>query len=419
MKRTVRALLVMVGCAFAVTAQAESTTLTIAAARAVDQIVKAAVPVWKRLHPDIDIKIISREYTEHHEAMLDSFVAESSSVDVTTLEFDYIGLFAESGGLEDLSRAPYRAPLYRKKFVDYTFPLAMSSSGQLIAVPTDIGPGTLVYRKDIVDKAEISESDLTDSWESFIESGKKIKAVTGVYLLSHARNIKDIVIRSNLANGEGIYFDKNKKVIVDRPRFVRAFTLAKAVRDAKLDMKLNTWSREWADSVKHGAVATQTMGAWIGGHLASYAPTTKGLWRATNLPNGAYAFWGGTFYGIPKKSKNKELAWEFIQFMTLNKTMQLNAFKSLDVFPALLEAHIDPFFDQPVEFFGGQKVRVIWRDAARRIPSIDINKYDLVATGIVNVELDKVLDEGKDIKTALADAKVQIESYIRNSVLPP
>ena len=39
------------------------------------------------------------------------------------------------------------------------------------------------------------------------------------------------------------------------------------------------------------------------------------------------------------------------------------------------------------------------------INALDVNKLDNIADEIINTELDKVLDRGKDIHTALADAK--------------
>ncbi len=395
-------------------AHAENITLTVAAFPAVDQIVKAAVPAWKKLHPHVDVKVVGREYADHHNAMTIALATGSNQADVMAVELGFLGRFAEGGGLEDLGKAPYNGAQYAAKWVSYTVPLATSSAGNLVAFPTDIGPGTLFYRQDILQKAGVSEADLTQSWESYLAAGKKIKAGTGAYLIAHARDINDIMIRVNLKDGEGIYFDKNNKVLVESPRFVKAFETAKAVRDAKLDAKINAWSNEWTESFKRGTVATQMMGAWLGGHLASnFAPATKGLWRAAQLPNKAYASWGGTFYAIPKKAKNKEMAYEFIKFMTLNKENQLSAFRTQDAFPALLEAQSDPFFDQPIDFLGGQKVRGMWRDAARHIPAVDVNKHDPVANEIINTELDKVLDNGKDIKQALLDAKNLIERRAR------
>jgi multiple sugar transport system substrate-binding protein len=155
-------------------------------------------------------------------------------------------------------------------------------------------------------------------------------------------------------------------------------------------------------------------GAWLSAQMASWiAPTTKGLWRASQLPEKSWSAWGGTFYAIPKAAKNKALAWEFIQLMTLSREAQLSAFKVQDAFPALLEAQTDPFFDQPIEFLGGQKARLLWREAALKVNAIDVNKLDPIADEIINTELDKVLDQGKDIHTALGDAKALIERRVR------
>ena len=74
------------------------------------------------------------------------------------------------------------------------------------------------------------------------------------------------------------------------------------------------------------------------------------------------------FLPLPRgaPAAHKPLAWEFIQLMTLNRELQLSAFKSQDAFPALLETYDDPFFEQPIAFLGGQKARLLWREAARK-----------------------------------------------------
>ena len=99
------------------------------------------------------------------------------------------------------------------------------------------------------------------------------------------------------------------------------------------------------------------------------------------------------------------LAWELIQLLTLNREMQLSAFKSQDAFPTLLETFDDPFFEQPIEFLGGQNARIGWRTAAKRIAAVSVHKQDAFAEEVIDTELDKVLDRGKDIGAALADAE--------------
>jgi multiple sugar transport system substrate-binding protein len=135
------------------------------------------------------------------------------------------------------------------------------------------------------------------------------------------------------------------------------------------------------------------------------------LWRATTLPEGASAAYGGTFLAIAKGSPvaNKLLAWELIKLLTLNREQQLAAFKSQDAFPALISAQDDAFFDQPIAFLGGQVARTMWRTSASRTVAVSVHKQDSFADEVINTELDKVLDRGKDIKTALADAQRLLE----------
>lgn len=175
---------------------AQKTVVTVASFPDLDRAAKAAVPRWNKRHPDIEIKLVSLQYADHHTAMSTALATGSGLPDVMAVDFRFIGKFVEAGGLEDLLKAPYNAGLLREKFVRFTVPQASNSKSELAALPTDIGPGTLLYRKDIVEKAGVTEAELTQGWESYIEAGRKIKAKTGAYLLADAADIRDIVIRS-------------------------------------------------------------------------------------------------------------------------------------------------------------------------------------------------------------------------------
>jgi multiple sugar transport system substrate-binding protein len=399
---------------FAASAHAERITLTVATFPDLDRAAKAASAAWTKLHPDIELKILSLQYPDHHTAMTTALATGSGLPDVMAVDFRYIGKFVESGGLEDLSKPPYNAGQLRPRFTRYTFPQAMSSGGAQAAIPTDIGPGTLLYRKDLADKAGVSEADLTRDWDSYIAAGKKIKAATGAYLLADASDLRDIALRAGLKDGDGIYFDKQGNCLVDSPRFVKAFELGRAVRQAGLDAKVVVWTNEWAAGFKQGRIATQMMGAWLTGHLKNWlAPDSRGKWRSAPLPGGLYASYGGSFYAIPRKAAHKAAAWEFVLFMTTNKEIQLNSLRVLDSFPALLDAQQDPAMDEPIDYLGGQKARALWRDTAAKVPAISVNKLDAMATDVIRDEFEQVVAHGKDIKTALADARSLIERRSR------
>ena len=382
------------------------TVLTVAAYPAVDEIIKAALPEWQKRHPQVQVKMVGREYADHHTAMTTALAAFSGLPDVMTIEYGYLGRFSQSGGLENLGAEPYNAQSLADRFVSFAWQQGRHDSHGQTAIPTDIGPGALFYRHDILQKAHVRPDQLSGRWEDLIAAGKQVKAQTGVHLVAHARDIKDIVIRSGLSAGEGIYYnEQGQSVVGTSPRFKRAFELARQVRQEGLDAKVNAWSNEWGESIKRGNVTVQMMGAWLGGHLQNWlAPDSAGKWRSARLPEALATSWGGTFYAIPKKAGNKALAWDLIQHLTLNKGQQQLAFQKFNAFPALKEAQSGAYFDQPVEFLGGQKARAEWRDTAQKIMPTKVFRNDPIAEEIVNAELDLVLTKGKAIDQALADA---------------
>jgi len=408
-------IVLFIGLWFLGSAWAQQQTLVVAAYSSVDEIIKAAIPKWKIKHPGADVRVLRRAFDDHHNAMIASLSTASNLPDVMVVEFSYLGRFAAGGQLEDLAAAPFQVKNIQQSYVPFAFHQATISTGAVVAVPADIGPGTLLYRNDLLRKAGVNEADLTKSWESYVAAGVKIKAATGAFLLPEASDLAEILIRSNVRSGEGLYFGADGKVLVESERFVRAFELARLVRQQKLDAQWKAWSQPWNDGLMNGGVVSIMSGAWMVGHLATWiAPDSKGLWRAAQLPGNTWGAWGGTFYTVPKRAKNKALAWEFIKFMTLNREVQIAAFKTQNAFPSLVNAHDDPFFELPVDYLGGQRARILWREAARHVSSIEVNELDQKASDVIYNQLDKVLNQGKNIVLALRDARSSLESMLRH-----
>jgi multiple sugar transport system substrate-binding protein len=354
----------------------------------------------------VQVRVISRQFADHHTAMTTALSTAFHLPDVMALEVGYVGRFARGAGLQNLLEGPFGIAAERARFVPYAWDQASTASGAVVAVPADIGPGTLLYRADLLERAGLTPAEMTQSWESYVAAGEQLKARTGAYLLAHARDLKDLLIRTGIEPGQGLYFDNASNVLVNSPRFVRAFELSREVRRARLDARVAAWSNEWAEGFRRGTLATQLSGAWLAGHMNNWlAPDTAGRWRAAQLPEGAFAAYGGTFFAIPRGAQHKALAWDLIRTLTLDRHHQLEAFRTQDAFPALLETYDDAFFEQPIAFLGGQPARALWRDAAREVTAVQVHKHDSFAGEVIDTELDKVLDRGKPIPTALADAE--------------
>jgi multiple sugar transport system substrate-binding protein len=392
-------------CASGLTQQG---TLTVAAFPLVDVIAKDLLKTWSANHPGVRTQVISRQYDDHHTAMTTALSTSGHLPDVIALETSYLGRFSLGLGLEDLSAPAFGAERFKSAFTPFAIETARNRQGAIVALPSDIGPGSLFYRVDLLEQAGLQQADLTRSWESYVDAGMQLKARTGAYLIGDVRLLKDIIVRGGTPPGEGQFFDNLGRPQITSPRFVRAFELARKVRQLGLDARVEVWQNDWAEMLKRGRLATEMSGGWMAGQLANWvAPQTAGKWRVAQLPENTYCSYGGTYYAIPRRSapERKQLAWQLIQELTLDRQRQLDAFKSQDAFPALLAAQEGPFFDQPLPFLGGQKARQLWRDAARRIPVVRMHKQHKFADEVINAELDNVLEYGKPIRKALEDAQ--------------
>ena len=399
-------------------AAAQKTTLTVGVFPDLDSVIKAAIPGFNKAYPNIEIKINSLAYADHHNALTTALSTGKGANDVEVIDFGYVAKFAEGNGMTDISKAPFNALQFRSKFVAYTFPQAMTQDGRMVGMPTDVGPGSMFFRTDFLAKAGVRPTQINSSWEAYIANGKKVVAANpGTFLLPDASTASSIILRSTLTIGEGLFFDKTNKVLVSptSPRFLRAFTIAKAIRAAKLDARAGAaFSPEWTTAFQKGNLATEFSGAWLVGHMQNWlAKDFAGKWNVQNLPGKTYASWGGSFWGIPAQSQNKEDAWTFIKYLTTNPDQEVLAFKTTGAFPALKAAQTAPIFNEGVAYLGNQKARLLWRSAAAKIQPVDVNKLDPIADQIVNDALSSVLDGTKSITDALTEAQQLIERRTR------
>src|SRR5579864_1784153 len=191
----------------ALPAGAVRTTLTVAAFPDLDRSAKIAIESWAASHPDVEVKLTTRAYADHHTAMTTAIATGANLPDVMAVDMDYLGKFTQAGGLDDLVAPPYDAAAVAPQLAHFTLGPATGAGGRLRAMPADIGPGALFYRADLIERAGLTENDLTHDWDSYIAAGRKLRSATGVYLLASAIDLKDILIRTGLSDGQGIFFD--------------------------------------------------------------------------------------------------------------------------------------------------------------------------------------------------------------------
>lgn len=377
-----------------------------------DSTLKVILPDFEK-QTGIKVDYLMNQHGDHHTKLTTNLATGSGAGDVLVVDVEKVGPFVASGGLVNLSKA-YGADKFESNFAPYAWAQGKGGDGGVYGIPVDLGPGVMYYRADIFANAGLSEPKTIEDWDAYVEAGKELKK-KGVYLIASAADVAQAIIYTTVPEGEGLFFDKDGNPVVTSERFVKAFTVAKAIRDNGLDARITAWTNDWYEGFRNGSFATQLSGAWLLGHLKNWiAPDTSGKWQVSNLPGGTYGSWGGSFLSIPTQSKHQDEAWKLIEYMTTQRDVQLKHFETIAAFPANTTTYNSDLFNQGIEFLGGQKARLLFAEVAQNIKPVQPSKGDHVARSIIlENAIMEVLDEGKDVNKALQDAERLIKRRTR------
>jgi len=359
----------------------------------------------------VNYKSNNSDWGGHHTKLTLNLATGSGAADLVLVDTGQVGSYLNGGGLEDLTA---QFAQYKDDMVAFAVSQGQSESGAQIAVPVDLGPGVMFYRRNYMEDMDYDVEEVIATWESWVEYGRELRDNEGVYLVSNADAVARSIIYGTVEEGNGIYTGPNNSILIESPRFKNAFALAKQLRDEGLDAATGMWNDEWYNGFKEGTFATELSGFWMLGHLKGWiAPDTEGDWGVSNLPNGIYGTWGGTFAAIPTQSKNKADAWSVIEYM-ISEDAQINAFDEWAMFPANTATYDNELFGEGVDFLRGQSGRELAANVAKNVIPVTPGKYDNIAeTLVVSTALMEVLNDGRDIDEALKDAARQLERRMR------
>ncbi|PTY36222.1 sugar ABC transporter substrate-binding protein [Saccharospirillum sp. MSK14-1] len=359
--------------------------------------------------PQHNVELLMNEHGGHHDKLKTNLATGSGAGDVVLVDRGFVGSFINSGGFVDLTD---RFAPYKDDFAEYAVAQGQGADGRQYAVPVDLGPGVMYYRRDYMEDKGYDVDNVIDDWDSYLDYGRELKE-DGILLIGDATAVATAYWNFNVEPGNGLFFDADGEPLVTGPRFQRAFELAKAVRDEGMDGQISEWTEEWYAGFREGRFATQLSGAWLLGHLQNWmAPETSGNWGVSNLPDGIYGTWGGSFLAIPKQSEHQQAAWDLVEYM-ISEDIQRAGFENIAAFPAHTETYDDPMFDESIEFLRGQQARLLFADIAENIEPVQPHEGDQIAESLMTTALEQVLNDGVDIDTALANAERQIRRRVR------
>jgi len=370
-----------------------------------------ASEAFKSRFPSLTIELQPADFGGHHDRLVTQIAAGTGANDIEALEIGYIARFVQKGGLTNLAPDPYYGNNVGKDLVKFGMGNATTTDGKLVALPVDIAPAVMFWRKSILEKSGVNLENV-GSWQEYIEKAIKLTVdkdgdgKIDQWALIHPTDLAMIPLNG----GKGDWF-QGKEPYMPKTKFIDVLILVQAVRKSGIDANFTPWSGEWQNGFKENKVVTMFSGAWLGGHFKNWmCPELKGDWRVSYPPGKTYSSYGGSYLSIPEQTKaeNKADCWEVVKFLCTSPEAQLLTFRTTDAFPALTTVFSDPVMNEPVEYFGGQKVRQIYQDIGKNIPVQKVSQWDAIALDIFNKAIGSVITDNVPVEQAYNTAKKEM-----------
>lgn len=253
--------------------------------------------------------------------------------------------------------------------------------GKTLGVPQSLSAMVMYYRKDLFEEFNIKSSDLK-TWEDFAQVGRELQADQGQRFMALDGTLFDVLLRQKGTD----LFDKNGKFLPDEKKaldILEEFAEMSASQVAVMPDRGSIFDPVFfSGDLETGEVLCVPGADWYGLDLfQQFAPAMEGLWGMMPLPtwrkeNGELGPRTATFAGqglmICKKSKKKEQAWDFIEFVMKNKDANAERFIQGNSFPAYLPSWKDKRLLKKHEYFD-QSIGKLLVELADEIPPVVVD----------------------------------------------
>ena len=341
----------------------------------------AALPKFEKQH---GIKVdVQRIDFQSLEARLQSAIVSNTEIpDLTEISEGTLGFFTRGPikdfGFLDLTDLVHEEGLEHRVVEARYAP--WTARGRVYALPHDVHPVMLAYRRDLVEQLGIDVSTL-ETWDDFIRVGRQITrdadqdGTIDHYMLDLPKNGQwglQLLLRQrgvDLFNAQGeVAF--NSALGVDTLLWYLQQT-----RGPNLISFEAGEGQPLAQALRDGLVLFVLTPDWRSWQIQADAPMLAGKMALMPLPafekgGRRTSTWGMTGLTISKATKHPELAWELAKFLYFNREDLGARFAATNIIPSLKEAWDLPEFQQPSAYYSGQKVGAEYARLAPQVPRI-------------------------------------------------
>jgi arabinosaccharide transport system substrate-binding protein len=349
-----------------------------------------ALPQFEREH-GVKVQLQFTNWGSLQTRLQNAVLAGTETPDLAEVFEGSLGFFTrgpiEDFGLMDLTDRLHADGLY-DRMVESRFSL-WSARGRIYALPHDVHPVMLAYRKDLMEKLGIDVSQL-DTWDKFVAVGQRVsRDENGDGIID--RYMIDLRYDGNwgldtlmLQRGGG-FFDPQGNVAFateDTAQLIHWYIL-QSRGPHKIGYDCG-WGQSVAKAMMDGLVLFQWTPDWRSKVFEDEVPQLKGKMALMPLPawtpgGRRTSVWGGSGLMIMKRTKNPELAWELAKFLYTRQDELGKRFAAMNILPMLKDSWHLPEIAAPNPYYSGQAIGTAYADLAPSTPPLYSSPVDAVA----------------------------------------
>jgi arabinosaccharide transport system substrate-binding protein len=370
------------------------------------QAYRRAVPAFERAH-GVTVQIEFTNWTPLRSRLQNAILAGSEVPDLAEVVEGSLGFFTRGPG-RDIGVLDLTERLRADRLTDRLVPsrLSLWSAGERIyALPHDVHPVMLAYRRDLIEALGIDVRTL-DTWDKFAAVGRRVTGdldgdgVRDRYMLDLLAS-GDTALTTLIFQRGGQLFDRAGNVAFDSDAV--AEVILWYVRQLQGPQKIAYdagWGQSAAKAMTDGLVLFYLTPDWRSFQYEQEVPWLRGKMALMPLPAWSpggrrTSVWGGTGLMIMKATRNPELAWALAKYLYFDEASLGQRFTETNIVPVLKDAWARPELDARDPYFSNQPIGRMYAELASETPPVISSPVDAVARAKLNETFSRCLEAYK------------------------
>jgi multiple sugar transport system substrate-binding protein len=332
------------------------------------------VTLFEQSHPDITIQVVNAgQGAADYQKLRTAFKAGSGAPDLAQVEYQVLPSFEVTKNLTDISG--YGAAGVKADYAASTWS-QVTQGNAIYAIPQDIGPMGLVYRKDIFTKYNIA---VPKTWDEFATAAQQLHAADPKISITDLPpgdpgEIEGLFWQAG-AQHFSLQGSDSLKVSIDDQATQRVAQYWQNLIAKNYVATDADFTDQWYKALSTGTYATWITAAWGPLFLQGIAKGTDGDWAVAPLPawtagQASSAMWGGSTTAVTSQSKHPKEAAEFAIWLNHDPAAVKLLATQQNLYPALTSyVQGSDFQSQTLSLFGDQQINAVFSDAATHVPA--------------------------------------------------